>query len=567
MNLSNLGLSGILAAQNRLQTAGHNINNAATEGFNRQSVLVQTAGSVNMGAGYIGRGVQAVTVQRSYDGFLFRQLVNAQSDGASLVAYGSEITQINNLFADRTVGISPALQQFFDGLQAVASSPADAAARQELLGRSSSLVGQLNDANRFLNDQRNNINTQISTVVTQINSYAERVLDLNRQITVARATADHQPNDLLDQRDQLFSEMSQLVDVRVSEQDGNVNLILGNGQVLLGGNAVYPLQTVPAANDPSRLTVAYTVPAASGGRVTIEMDEQRITGGKLGGLLTYRREALDTVQNELGRLAVGLASSVNAIHAKGYDLNGHPGNDFFSLGGVGVLPAASNSATTLEVRFSDTAGAANDLTGQDYRVEYLDSKFLVTRIPGGSTSELDFSGGATEAHLDGLTFTLPASPAASDGDSWLIQPTRAAAGDIKLNITDPARIAAAGANPEHDPLDPSSPAGMGRSNGDNALEMAALQTQKVLGGGAMSLNESFSQIVNKVGVLTQQNSTAAKAQHSLIQQNFAAQQALSGVNLNEEYVNLDRYQDQFRAASRLIDVSSTLFDTLLGLRN
>jgi flagellar hook-associated protein 1 FlgK len=73
--------------------------------------------------------------------------------------------------------------------------------------------------------------------------------------------------------------------------------------------------------------------------------------------------------------------------------------------------------------------------------------------------------------------------------------------------------------------------------------------------------------VNKVGVMTQQNATAAKAQATLIQQNFSAQQAVSGVNLNEEYVNLDRYQEQFRAASRLIDVSSTLFDTLLGLRS
>src|SRR5699024_5531767 len=197
MNLAHLGLSGILAAQNRLQTAGHNINNADTAGFNRQNVLVQTAGAANMGSGYVGRGVQAVTVQRAYDGFLFRQLVQAQSDGASLVAYGNEIRQVNNLFSDGTVGISPALQKFFDGVQAVATSPADTAARQELLGRANSLVGQFNDANRFLDDQRNNINTQITTVVTQINSYAERVQDLNRQITVARATSEHQPNDLL----------------------------------------------------------------------------------------------------------------------------------------------------------------------------------------------------------------------------------------------------------------------------------------------------------------------------------------------------------------------------------
>lgn len=549
MNLSNLGLSGILAAQSRLHTVGHNINNADTDGFNRQSVLVQTAGAASTGAGYIGRGVQAVTVQRAYDNFLFRQLVNAQSDGAALVAYGAEMTQVNNLFADPTVGISPALTQFFDSVQAVASSPADSAARQEMLGRSNSLTGQLNDAHRFLEDQRQNINTQITTVVTQVNSYAQRVHDLNRQITIARATSDHQPNDLLDQRDQLYSELTLLVDVTVSEQEGQFNLVLGNGQVLVGGDSVYPLQAIPSADDPARTAVAYTVLSPAGGRATIEMDESRITGGRLGGLLAYRGEVLDSVQNELGRLAVGLAQSFNAIHSAGHDLNGNTGAAFFNLGNIAVMPAASNTLPdTPDNQLTVSVLDANYLTGQDYRVEFDGSDYVVTRLPDGEVSVLN----GPDHQLDGLQFSLPGDTPAV-GDSWLVQPTRNAAADISVRITDPARIAAAAA-------------GTGRANGDNALKLAALQSSKVLGHGAMSLTEAFSQIVNKVGVLTEQNGTQAKAQHSLIQQNYAAQQALSGVNLDEEYLHLLRYQDQFRAASRLIDVSSTLFDTLLSLR-
>lgn len=556
MNLANLGLSGILAAQNRLQTAGHNINNAATEGYNRQTVLVETAGAANHGAGYIGRGVKAVTVQRAYDNFLFRQLVQARSDGASLVAYGNEITQINNLFADPSVGVSPALQKFFDGVQAVASAPADAAARQELLGRANSLVGQLNDANRFLDEQRNNINTQINTVVKQINSYAERILDVNRQITVARATSDHEPNDLLDQRDQLYSELTQLVDVRVSEQDGRFNLVMGNGQVLLGGDAVFPLHTVPSADDPSRMAVAYTVQTPGGGRATIEMDDHRISGGSLGGLLSYRREALDSVQNELGRLAVGLATAFNAQHAEGIDLQGNLGVAFFDIGAPKVLPGGSNDAATgaLYVEFVD----ANALTGQDYHVKFDGVDFVITPVPDGQP--INAAPGSTIT-LDGIEITFPAG--AAENDTWQIQPTRSSAADIAVAISDPAKIAAASPGDAYDPANPEARP----SNSDNALKLAALQIEKVLGNQTMSLNEAFSQIVNKVGVLTQQNQTAAKAQSSLIQQNLSAQQALSGVNLDEEYMKLDMYQQQFRAASRLIDVSSTLFDTLLGLRN
>lgn len=548
MNLANLGLSGLTAAQNRLQTAGHNINNAATEGFNRQTVLVATAGSRATSAGYIGRGVQAVTVQRAYDGFLYRQLVNAQTTGASIASYGTEITQINNLFADRTVGITPALQKFFDGIQAVASAPADSAARQELLGRASSLVGQINDANAFLDSQRNNINTQITTTVTQINSYAERIRDLNTQITTARATAsNHEPNDLLDQRDQLVAELSQLVNVNVIEQDGSLSLTVGNGQVLLGGNTLFPLNAQPSADDPSRVVLAYTAPGAGGSTISVELREDAVKGGTLGGLLTYRREALDSVQNNLGRLAAGLAIAVNDIHRTGADLAGAPGGGFFSLGSPKVLPGAGNgaSAPALTVNISD----ANKLTAQDYRVEYDGTKYVVTSVPNGTVTALTGNAGV----VDGVEFSFDPAGTPAAGQSWLVQPTRYAAGDLSLSIDDPAKIAAAAPN-------------TGSANGDVALKLAQLQTDKVLGNGSMSLNEAFSQIVNKVGVMTQQNATAAKAQATLIQQNFSAQQAVSGVNLNEEYVNLDRYQEQFRAASRLIDVSSTLFDTLLGLR-
>src|SRR5699024_556955 len=134
-----------------------------------------------------------------------------------------------NLFSDRTVGIHPAIQHFFDGLQAVASAPADPAARQELLGRASSLAGQLNDADAFLQAQRSHINTQITTAVEQVNSFLQQIHGLNREIITARAAnANHQPNDLLDKRDQLLAELGELIDVTVLEQDGSVSLTVGN---------------------------------------------------------------------------------------------------------------------------------------------------------------------------------------------------------------------------------------------------------------------------------------------------------------------------------------------------
>lgn len=550
MNLANIGLTGINAAMHRLQTAGHNISNADTDGYNRQSVSVSTAGSQNMGSGFIGRGASVDTINRSYDSFLFNQLVRSQSGGAALVSYGNEISQVNNLFADRTVGISPALTKFFDGVDAVASSPADPAARSEMLGRASSLVAQINEANAFLDAQRSDINTQVTTVVKQINSYVERIADLNARIMEARAgNPNHAPNDLLDQRDLAYSELSQLADVKVIEQGNVYNLTIGNGQMLLGGSTTFPLQAVPSAADPTRTVIAYTATQPGGGVQAIEMPETSIKGGSLGGLLQYRYEVLDTAQNELGRMATGLALAFNSVHEAGVDQAGNPAEAFFSLADPKVIPS-QNTQTALSVTFDENA--LGNLTAHDYSVSFQNNEYVITDVT--TKREIYRSATAPSGSIDGLNFNITGTP--QSGDQWLVQPTRNAAssGSLKVALTDAAHIAAGAAG------------GPGDTDGSNALELAALRSKKILGNGSMDLTETYSRIVNNVAVQAQSNGTAAKAQSSLIQQNAAAQQSVSGVNMNEEYMNVMRYQEQFRAASRLIDVSSTLFDTLLSLK-
>lgn len=551
MNLANLGKAGLLVAQNRLQTAGHNINNAATAGYSRQTVLAQTAGATPTAGGWIGRGVQAVSVQRSYDNFLQSQLTGSLTRGAALKTYGDQISQINNLVADRTVGISPGIQKFFNSLDAVASAPADVAARQELIGQANSLAAQIRDANAFLDSQRNNVNTQIDTTVSQINSYLDRIQDMNRQITTAKATnPDQPPNDLLDQRDQLVSELGQLVDVQAYEQDDRVSLTIGNGQTVLGGDSVYHLEVHPSKADPSRLAVNYTTKDAAGNPVPIEMDDKRITGGKLGGLLTFRTDALDATQNDLGRVALGISIAINAQHKLGVDLAGTPGVDFFTVGTPKVIGNERNSAGAGTPTTAFVPGELSKITNQDYRVEFDGTNYKVTREPEGTTLTPTITG--TTLSFDGVEIdTAGMTPAA--GDSWLIQPTRDVSAAMTVAITDPAHIAAAAP-------------GAGTANGDNALDLAALRDKKVLGNGTMGMNEAYSKLVSTVAVKTQQNITAQKAQETLIAQNFSAQQAVSGVNTDEEYLNLMQYQDQYRAAARLIDAASTLFDTLLSLR-
>lgn len=568
MNLAKMGLGALNAAQYKLKTAAHNVNNAAVEGYNRQTVLTQTAGAQAMGGGYVGRGVEVVTISRSYDSFLFKQLVGALGQGAALTSYANEINQLDTLFADRTVGVSPAIENFFASVNAVASSPNDPAAREEMLGQANNLATQMRETHAYLDRQRTNINAQIGTVVDQINSYVQRIHDANNQIVKARASAmQHEPNDLLDQRDQLLKELNELVGVTVFEQDGKFSLAIGNGHLVLGGDTVFPLQSQPSAADPQRMVVGLVVQqGGDGGNRSIEINESNIRGGKLGGLIQYRQEILDDVQDNLGRLAVGLASAFNEVHGRGTDLHGNVGTDLFSVEGPRVIPATASTSNDSAVQASITNAA--ELTADNYVVTPrfdADDNFLgytVTNLTTNYPTDVNPPAApdtVARVTVDGVDFSFDFDlPNPAPTDFWTVLPTRNAALGLEVEITDPAKIAAAAS-------------GTGESNGDIALEMAQLQSKATLGGSAgsgptMSLTEAFSQIVNRIGVMSQQNKTAGKAQESLIQQTFAAQQQVSGVNLNEEYMKIEEALEQYRAASRLVDVSGIMFDTLLNMR-
>ncbi len=556
MNLYKTALGGLNAAQAGLATTGHNINNATTVGYNRQRVMTSTAGAQATANGYIGRGVQVDTVVRSYDSFLYKQLVGANGSGAQLQAQLDQVSQINNLFSDRTVGIAPGLTNFFTSMNTVASKPADPAARADLLGQANSLTTQIRSAYSEMQKQREGLNSQISTTVDQVNSYLTRIDDLNQQISLAAGKAGGSPpNDLLDQRDQAVMELNQLIGITTYEQGDKISVSLTKGgQSLLSGNTLYPLQAVPSASDAGRTVIAYTLPAGTGKTIAVEMNDTEISGGKLGGLLQFRASSLDVMQNQLGQMAVGLALSFNEQHKQGLDQGGNPGTDFFSIGSPQSVPNTANKSNAqISGEFTDLA----NVNAKDYEISFDGTNYQVVRMPEGSQV---YNGPATgtpptatlnlESEM-GVTLTINAPPQA--GDKWSLSPTRNAARDINVLITDPDKVAAAD-------LDG------GDANGKNALKLAQLQTSKVLSHGTMSINDIFAQVVNTVGVQTQQIKTAATAQVNLIKQTTAAQQAVSGVNLNEEYVSLSLYQEQYQASARIIDVASTIFDTLLGLR-
>lgn len=433
----NIGVSGLAAAQAGLLTTGHNISNASTPGFNRQQIVQSTNTPQFTGAGYFGQGTNVTTVQRVYNQFLASQTLSAQTRLSELNAYADQIRQVDGLLADPSAGLSTALNDFFRGVHEVAANPASIPARQSMLSMAQALVGRFQSVDARLNEIRDGVDTQLASTVADINSYTTQIAALNQRIILAQAAGPGQPaNDLLDQRDQLIAQLNQQVRVTtLTESDGSLSVFVGNGQAVVVGAQSYGLATMQSGEDASRMTVGITL--ASGG--TAALPEAMLTGGTLGGLLAFRRESLDTAQNALGRIALGLAETFNAQHRLGQDLTGALGGNFFTAPAPQVItpnnpPNGGTAAIGVAV-----ASAAN-LTTSDYRLTANGGgNYTLVRLSDSTTV---FSATALPQTVDGLTISL-ASGAANAGDSFLIQPTRAAAHDIAVALTDARSIAAA----------------------------------------------------------------------------------------------------------------------------
>jgi flagellar hook-associated protein 1 FlgK len=437
------GVSGLLAFQRALATTSHNISNVNTEGYSRQRTDLSTRIPEPTGAGFIGSGVRVSSVERLYDQFLSEQLRTQTSGLTKLDAFHKLSSQVDNLLADADAGMAPALQEFFNALQGVADNPSSIPAREVLLSQAESVAHRFQTIDQRLAGLRDVVNASVTNTVNDINTLSQSIATVNQSIVLALAQSGGQPpNDLLDQRDLLVRQLAERVPVTTVEQDnGAMNVFIGNGQVMVLGTDYNQLDVVPSDYDSFTLQVALHTSAGPGPDVT-----SFLNGGTIGGLLSFRKEVLEPAQNALGRIAIGLAETINAQHGQGLDLNNQLGSDFFGFGGVTAQATAAASSRNLGVAtVSYSITDATALTASDYRVSTADGvNYTLTRLSDNSVVGT-YAPGAYPATIsvpsEGFSFSLDVAAAA--GDSFELRPTRAAARDITLLIDDTKAIAAA----------------------------------------------------------------------------------------------------------------------------
>jgi len=634
-SILDIGVSGLLTAQSQLQTTSHNISNAGTPGYKRQQVILSSNIPQSSGAGFIGRGVHASTVQRIYDQFLVSQSLQVQTQSQALDSNYAQIKQLDNMLGDSTSGLSPALQNFFSAVQDVAKNPSVIPSRQAMLSNAEALVARFQSMDQRMSQIREGVNTQIASSVDEINSLANQVAEMNHQILLMESSAAGQPvNDMLDQRDELINQLSKIINTdTVRQSDGSVNVYVGNGGALVVGAQALSLQAINSPNDPGNLTIGLV-----SRNNTIQIPEKQITGGTLGGILSFRSVTLDSAQNALGRIAITLAQTFNAQHQLGMDLNGDMGEDFFTLPSPKIISASSNSpASSITASISDYSV----LTTSDYQFSYDGTNYTLTRLSDNtSVSTLVAPSGASPLTLDGISVT---AATILPNERFRIQPTINGAKDIAVNITDTTKIAAAGPNRTnaavtntgtgkisagtvnplpldanlqqpltitfHTPYDgqydvtgigtglPATNQGYtagadisfngytfqidgnpaagdiftivpnngGSADNRNALLLGVLQTTNTLGNGTASYQSAYGQLVSQIGNKTRELEVTSKAQANLLAQTEKSMQSVSGVNLDEEAANLIRFQQAFQASSKVIEISNTLFDSILRI--
>lgn len=625
-DMLNTALSAINSYQRALATTGHNIANANTEGFSRQTVNLSSTLPQSIGVGAIGSGVGVSSITRSYDQFVVEQMRSSSSAYNQFQNYSELSSQIDKLLSDPATGVSGALNGFFGSLQQLSDDPASLPARQIVIAEANTLTSRLGAVDSQLGQVDKEINSRIKLSIEEINGLTARISDLDASIRDFSArNGDGAPNDLLDQRDQALFELSSFLNISVTRQDGqSVSVFAAGGQPLVLAGRSFDLQAVGNEFDPSRLEVG--VRDASGNTVLIS---DRINGGSLGGSLSFRDEVLDPSLARLGQLSYGLASSFNAQHQAGMDLNGLRGGDFFSIAEPAVLPSRSNTGNGVPAVSVADLGA---LGTNNLRLDYNGSGYQLFDAASGAAVSMTGSGtGADPFVAEGLSIVVSGSPSA--GDRYLIQPTAQMAASLSVDIVRPADIAASAATRSsaatanngdlavtgsvvtdashaqllatstiefvspgsyqingsgsfaYSPGDSIEVNGTrvdlqgqpvagdrlvieantgGSGDNRNSLELAGIQQNGLFSNGTGSLSSAASSLLSDVAVAARSSSINAGSQQSMLAQHVARRESVSGVNLEEEAANMLRYQQAFQAAAQAVSTSNSIFQTMLN---
>jgi flagellar hook-associated protein 1 FlgK len=621
-NLLSTGISGLNAAQVALNTVGNNITNAGTDGYSREVVRQTERVAPPSNRFTVGSGVDVVAVERAYSSYLTSAVWSSNANLSRATTYNDLTTTLNSMLS-ASGDLQGALDNFYGGFDTVANASAagDTSARQALLGNASTVASVFTTLGAQLDSQQKQINGQVTNTVKSINTTLENIASLNRKIHDSLGSGT--PNALLDQRDALVNTLSGYLGVTaVSETDGTFSVYSSSGQSLVSGSNAFKLSTGSDPYDTGRVDVL----DSSGGDITsrisggslgalldyrsnvLDSAQNRLGQAAIGlasSVNAQQGKGLD-LNGQLGKpifalpapqalAASGNAGSatvaaqitdVAALDSADYTLRydgsawsmtttgGQPvaltTNPDGSLSGAGLtlsvagaaqagdsfrIQPTRNAASGLTVSLTDPAGIA--------AAAALQGKAASANTGSGAVSSLQVTDASNPALLTGVTVDFPTAGTYTLTDSggtvlgsgaYTPGQTLSANGwSLTLSGTPAAGDSfAISANSN------------GLNDNANALALAGLADTGVLAGGSRSVIDNYTLLTTEIGNAGAQAASNLTTQTSLHGQAMSAQQAVSGVNLDEEAANLVKYQQAYQASAQVISTAQSIFSSLLA---
>lgn len=555
-----IGKSALTASQAAIQVAGNNMANAATVGFHRQTIHLAPARDEVIGHNArVGTGVLLQAIRREIDTALqsrYRDSVSSFSRNLVDQRFLTAIETLQNELSDND--ISSLLSVFFNSFSELANNPEDSAVRDVVIQQGVSVASRIKALRADYGVVLEEIDRSLGVSIDKVNDILDQLAHINGQIVQTEGVGTP-ANSLRDQRDLLLDELSEFLEITAIEQpNGAVDVLVGSTPILLGTTSRGVEMRVQSVNGETEVTMRV---AADGTKLTIN-------SGTIGGLLTQRDETVRPQINRLDEFTGQLIFQVNRLHSQGQGRSG-----FDSV--TGTYPIADAAAAL-------NSAAANlpfDIVNGSFFIHLTHSQTGIRtahqiNIDGGTMSLNDLVNQInTVVGVPNVTagvgvagqFTLAADPgyevSFSDDTSGALAAlgvntffTGQDAADIDVNAvlqTDPNMLAA----------------GSGHVPGSNgtALGVAELQHVKLGPLSNQSLREYWQNTINALAVKTDAANAAVES-GSIVKESLAAQiQAVSGVSLDEEAINLMSYQRQFQAAARFISVIDETLQVLLSI--
>jgi flagellar hook-associated protein 1 FlgK len=561
-----VGLRALETQRKSLDVTGHNISNANNEDYNKQRAIHKASYpytapglSNHGGAGQFGTGVEIEQVERVKDQFINSQIFKENQSSAYWDEMERGLEKVEYIMNEPSdSGIDTAINQFWNSLQDLSNNPSDNAARNMVRENVYNLIDSFQSVENQLKGYKESINDNLANAVTDINQLSTKIADLNKQIVSVKGSGQN-PNDLLDQRDALFKEMNQMLNVQARE-DAQGNLIVStNGMQLVNGSDAYNLEIEPG--EPGKFN-DQIIHSRTG-------TEIKPTNGKVAAWQEMRDEKLDFYSGRLNKMAATMVEEFNDQHKKGYDANGVDGENFFK-------PVSENSTESVISQLDLTAAIKDLDTGLDKIAagnKNIDSFVEIDTLGN------DLSGNYQVEVTEGATadeFELKIS----DSDGNQVYP--ATAGDsVTVNAGDPVNLNVDNGNISIDADPDTDDSGdftltftdtgkknisLNKSigNGENANALGNIfNSDSVIEG--TSLEGYFRTIVTSVGAESSRAQKMKNNQDAVLKQLDTLDRSVSGVSLDEEMAKLIKYQQSYNAAAKYITKTEELLDSLMTI--